>query len=202
MDDEVLGAGMPCGGHMRVFVEPISVSPTLWIMGHGEVAEQLCRSATVLGFVVVVNDPGATADKFPDAQRIVVDDIDYDQLTPEREDYVVIATQHKGDHESVTKALDSDAQYIALIASRKRSGLVLEYLENKNYSKADMQRVIAPCGLDLGARTPVEIALSVMAEIVMLRRQGSGVRLNGTLNDKGKLTAPAGELSASLKEHV
>ncbi len=182
LDDEVLGAGMPCGGHMRVYIEPHIPKPTVWIMGHGAVAEKICHLADLMGFSVVVNDPGAEAEKFPDAASLIVDDLDYDQLTPKADDYVVIATQHKGDHESISKALASDAAYIALIASRKRSRLVLDYLRDKAFTESDIKRVMAPCGIDVGARTPAEIALSVITEIVLTRRQGSGERMRDTLH--------------------
>ena len=182
LDDEVLGAGMPCGGHMKVYIEPFIPKPTIWIMGHGAVAEHICHFGDLMGFDVVVNDTGAEVEKFPDAISIITDDLDYDELQPEVNDYVVIATQHKGDHESMTKALASDAQYIALIASRKRSRLVLDYLRNKQFSETDLSRVMAPCGIDVGARTPAEIALSVMTEIVLIRRNGSGERMRDTLH--------------------
>lgn len=182
LDDEVLGAGMPCGGHMRVYIEPYIPKPTLWIMGHGAVAEQLCHLSDLMGFRVVVNDNMAERDKFPEASELMTDDLDYDQLTPTPDDYVVIATQHKGDHESISKALASDACYIALIASRKRSRLVMDYLRKKQFSEQDIERVMAPCGLDIGARTPAEIALSVISEIVMVRRQASGERMRDTLH--------------------
>jgi xanthine dehydrogenase accessory factor len=182
LDDEVLGAGMPCGGHMRVFIEPVIPKPSVWIMGHGEVAEHISRLADLMGFAVIVNDAMATHDKFPDATRLIVDDIDYSELTPVAGDFVVIATQHKGDHESMSRALKSDAEYIALIASRKRSRLVMDYLRKKSFSEEDIKRVMAPCGLDIGARTPAEIALSVISEIVLVRRQASGVRMRDTLH--------------------
>ncbi len=95
---------------------------------------------------------------------------------------MVIATQHKGDHESISRALASDAKYIALIASRKRSRLVLDYLRQKKFSDSVIGRVMAPCGLDIGARSPAEIALSVISEIVLVRRQASGVRMRDTLH--------------------
>ncbi|MDH3220429.1 MAG: XdhC family protein [Gammaproteobacteria bacterium] len=182
LDDEVLGAGMPCGGHMRVYIEPVIPKPSVWIMGHGEVAEYISRLADMMGFAVIVNDAMATHDKFPDATRLIVDDIDYSELTPVAGDFVVIATQHKGDHESMSRALKSDARYIALIASRKRSRLVMDYLRKKNFSEEDIKRVMAPCGLDIGARTPAEIALSVISEIVLVRREASGVRMRDTLH--------------------
>ncbi len=182
LDDEVLGAGMPCGGHMRVYIEPFLAQPTVWIMGHGAIAEQVCHLSDLMGFAVVVNDAMAERDKFPDAKLLITDDLDYSQLKPGRGDFVVVATQHKGDHESMSRALASDAQYIALIASRKRSRLVMDYLRDNNFSDEDRQRVMAPCGLDLGARTPAEIALSVISEIVLVRRQASGVRMRDTLH--------------------
>ena len=182
LDDEILGAGMPCGGHMKVYIEPFIPQPTVWIMGHGAVAEHICHLADLMGFSVIVNDTGAQAEKFPNATSLITDDLDYDQLTPNNDDYVVIATQHKGDHESMSKALASKSAYIALIASRKRSRLVMDYLRNKQFSESDIKRVIAPCGIDVGARTPAEIALSVIAEIVLIRRNGSGERMRDTLH--------------------
>jgi xanthine dehydrogenase accessory factor len=175
LDDEVLGVGMPCGGSMRVYVEPVVPAPTLWILGHGRVAECLCRFGATLGFRVVVDDaPAPDRARFPDAAEIIGDDYGYERLEPQAEDAVVIATQHKGDHVSAVRALRSSAGYVAVIASRKRSRLVLDFLRGEGFAEEELARLRAPAGLDLGARTPEEIALSVMGEIVMLRRGGSG----------------------------
>jgi xanthine dehydrogenase accessory factor len=195
MDDEVLGAGMPCGGHMRVYVEPVMPRPTLWIMGHGRIAECLCSMADLLGLEVVVNDALADHERYPSASRLVTDDPDYSALTPAPGDFVVIATQHRGDHFSMRRALASRAGYIALIASRKRARLVLDFLRREGFGDQELDRVMAPCGLDLGARTPEEIALSVMSEIVLQRRGGSGARMRDKLREdqaKPKLKASAG----------
>jgi len=188
MDDEVLGAGMPCGGHMRVYVEPVLPRPTLWIMGHGRIAECLCSMADMLGLVVVVDDPLADRDRYPAASRLVTDDHDYAALSPAPGDFVVIATQHRGDHLSMKRALSSSVGYIALIASRKRSRLVLDYLRREGASEQELDRVMAPSGLDLGARTPEEIALCVMSEIVLVRRGGTGLRMRGKLRDEQGLS--------------
>lgn len=182
MDDEVLGVGMPCGGSMRVYVEPVMPKPTLWIMGHGRVAEVLCQLGDLMGLAVVVNDPVVDRDHYPAATELITDDLDYDRLQPRAGDYVVIATQHRGDHESMHRALSSPASYIALIASRKRSRLVLDYLRQSGFAADDLARVMAPSGLDLGARTPEEIALCVISEIVLVRRQGSGERMRDRLH--------------------
>lgn len=177
LDDEVLGTGMPCGGTMRVYVEPVLPQPSLWILGHGRIAESLCLFGSELGFHVVVDDPDADREHYPAASQLLTDDLDYSQLTPEAADFVVIATQHKGDHESLQAVLRRHVPYIGLVASRKRSKLVLEYLRRENFGDAELARVHAPAGLDLGARTPEEIALSVMSEIVLLRRGGSGTTM-------------------------
>jgi xanthine dehydrogenase accessory factor len=203
LDDEVLGTGMPCGGSMRVYVEPVLPRPTLWVLGHGRVAECLCRFGATLGFRVVVDDtPAPDPARFPDAVEIIGDDYDYERLTPAAEDAVVIATQHKGDHVSAVRALRSPAGYVAVIASRKRARLVLDFLRGEGFAEQDLARLRAPAGLDLGARTPEEIAFSVMAEIVMLRRGGSGRPMHGAAGchakpQQGPVGAPARQLAAS-----
>jgi xanthine dehydrogenase accessory factor len=174
LNDEVLGTGMPCGGTMRVFVEPVRPKPRLWILGHGKVAETLCAIGATIGLEVVVHDPMVDSAHYPQATQLLPEDFDYRHLAPQAEDCVVVATQHKGDHESMARCLRSPVPYIALIASRKRSKLVIDYLREQGFSEVELARVYAPAGLDLGARTPEEIALSVLSEIVMLRHKASG----------------------------
>jgi xanthine dehydrogenase accessory factor len=199
LNDEVLGTGMPCGGSMRVYVEPVLPQPTLWVLGHGRVAECLCRFGATLGYRIVVNDtPAPDPARYPDATEIIDDDYDYERLTPAPEDAVVIATQHKGDHVSAVRALRSPARHIAVIASHKRARLVLEFLRGQGLAEEDLARVSAPAGLDLGARTPEEIALSVLGEIVMLRRGGSGRPMHNGIG--GHHTTPKPGQAEALAE--
>jgi xanthine dehydrogenase accessory factor len=174
MNDEVLGTGMPCGGSMRVFVEPILPARRLWILGHGRIAECLCELAAFMKLKITVIDQGAEPRRFPAAEHIVLDDWSYAHLTPAAEDFVVVATQHKGDHQSMKQALTTPVRYIALIASRKRSRLVMKYLREDGFNDLDLSRVYAPAGFGLGARTPEGIALSVIAEIVACGCNASG----------------------------
>lgn len=174
LNDEVFGAGMPCGGAMRVYVEPVLPKPQLWLLGHGRIAETLCELADRLGFAVIVNDAQALPERFPVAQRLIVDDVRYQQLLPVAGDFVVIATHHKGDYDALTQALASEAGYVALISSRKRARLVLARLAEEGLSQTSLARVRAPAGLDLAARMPEEIALAIIAEMVMVRRGGNG----------------------------
>jgi len=194
LDDEVLGTGMPCGGSMRVYVEPVLPRPTLWLLGHGRVAECLCRFGAILGFRVVVDDaPAPDPARFPDAAEIIGDDDGYERLMPAAVDAVVIATQHKGDHVSAVRALRSPARYIAVIASGKRARLVLDFLRGEGFSEDDLDRLRTPADLDLGAETPEEIALSVVSEIVMLRRGGGHPMREeaAAAGGGGRRTAPA-----------
>jgi xanthine dehydrogenase accessory factor len=178
LNDEIFGAGMPCGGNMRVYIEPIFPKPLLWLMGHGRIVESLCEFACHLGFEVIVIDPQATTESFPNAIRIISDDSRYQQLQPQVNDFVVIATHHKGDYESLIRALNSDAFYISLVSSRKRSGLVLKRLREEGFADTNLARIRAPAGLNLGAKSPEEIALAIISEMIMLRRGGNGEPLS------------------------
>ena len=175
LDDEVLGVGMPCGGMMEVYVEPYLPKPELLIVGHGRIAESLAMLGKFLDFVVTVNDPLADKNTFPWADRLITDDQDFSQLLVGPDTYVVIATQHKGDHFSIKKALQGKGAYIALVASKKRSALVLKYLLETGISQEELTKVQAPAGIDIGCITPEEIALSIISEIIARRRGGSGL---------------------------
>lgn len=192
LDDEVLGTGMPCGGAMRVYIEPMMPKPKLWLLGVGRVAECLCQMGALVGFDVIVDDALAERERYREASRLIDDDLDYEKLAPGAADYVVVATQHKGDHQSMLRALRSPAPFIALIASAKRSGLVLDYLRQEGISEADLVRVHAPAGVDLGAKVPEEIALSVLSEIVLHRRGGTGEPMRDRLRRRTAGEAVAG----------
>ena len=170
LQEEVLGVGMPCGGMMDIFIEPALPKPEVLIVGHGRIAETLSRLAHLMGFSVTVNDPAAEREAFPDADRMVTADFDLSDTLIHKNTYVVIATLHKNDHAWLEKAVKSEAAYIAMIASRHRTEIVFDYLTSGGIPAEKLERVSAPAGLEIGAATPEEIALSVMSEIVAVRR--------------------------------
>jgi xanthine dehydrogenase accessory factor len=176
LNDEVFGVGMPCGGAMRVYIEPCLPKPELVIAGHGQIAATLAQLGHLMGLSVTVADPGVTRESFPTAGRLLTTDLNSADIQIGTNSYIVIATQHKGDHLAIRKALEGHPPYIALIASHKRSQLVFDYLLASGVLQEQVTevRVRAPAGLDIGARTPEEIALSIMSEIVTVRRGGSG----------------------------
>ncbi len=187
LSDEILGVGMPCGGIMNVYVEPFLPRPQLVIVGHGGIAESLAVLAQLMHFAVTVNDPAATREAFPSVDQLITTDLDFSQIPIGPQTYVVVATQHKGDHLAIQKALADSTPYVALIASRTRSQLVFDSLREAGVTEEELARIRAPVGLDLGAVSPEEIGLSIMAEIVALRRGGSGLPLSQI---KGVTSAP------------
>ena len=174
LDDEILGVGMPCGGTMEVYVEPYKPRPELMIIGHGRIAEVLAELAHTVHFSITVNDSGATREAFPLAEHLIISDLDFSKMQVGPQTYVVVVTQHKGDQHSIKKALEGEGPYIGLVASTKRAKLVFEYLLDEGVSPEELKRVHSPAGLDFAGTTPEEIALSIVGEMVAIRRGGSG----------------------------
>jgi xanthine dehydrogenase accessory factor len=174
LDDEILGVGMPCGGTMEVYVEPYKPRPELMIIGHGRIAEVLAELAHTVHFSITVNDSGATREAFPLAEHLITSDLDFSKMQVGPQTYVVVVTQHKGDQHSIKKALEGEGPYIGLVASTKRAKLVFEYLLDEGVAPEELKRVHSPAGLDFAGTTPEEIALSIVGEMVAIRRGGSG----------------------------
>jgi xanthine dehydrogenase accessory factor len=174
LDDEILGVGMPCGGTMEVYVEPYKPRPELMIIGHGRIAEVLAELAHTVHFSITVNDSGATREAFPLAEHLIISDLDFSKMQVGPQTYVVVVTQHKGDQHSIKKALEGEGPYIGLVASTKRAKLVFEYLLDEGVAPEELKRVHSPAGLDFAGTTPEEIALSIVGEMVAIRRGGSG----------------------------
>ena len=174
LDDEILGVGMPCGGTMEVYVEPYMPHPELMIVGHGRIAEVLAQLAHTVHFSITVNDSVATRETYPMAERLITSDLDFSKMEIGPQTYVVVVTQHKGDQHSIKKALQGNGPYIGLVASTKRAKLVFKYLLDEGVAPEELKRVHSPAGLDFAGTTPEEIALSIVGEMVTVRRGGSG----------------------------
>jgi xanthine dehydrogenase accessory factor len=177
MQDEVLGVGMPCGGMMDVYIEPVLPKPELVIAGHGQIAETLAGLGHLMNFSITVHDPSAEREKFPRVDRLINKDFDVKEIAFGPRTFVVIATLHKNDHIWLQRALEGQSAYVALVASAHRSRLVLDYLLAEGMPAEKVESVWAPAGLDLGAASPEEIALSIMSQIVAVRRGGSTASL-------------------------
>lgn len=175
-------------GSVRVFVEVQQRAPTLLIVGAGHIAVPLARLGKLLGFrVVVADDRPAFANRarFPDADEIIVDYFRpaLRAFPVDHSTYIVLVTRgHQHDVECLLEVLDSPAAHIGMIGSRRRVRAVFQLLSEEQGIPAEkFQRVHSPIGLDIGAETPEEIALAIAAEIVKVRRGGTGLSLSDDL---------------------
>jgi len=172
-------SGMICGGNVELFIEPILSNPTLFIFGAGHIGVALSKIARLIGFRVIVIDNRpeyATPERFPDAEQTIVTDYAgaFSQLQVERSSYIVIVTHgHHGDEVVLTGALHTPARYIGMIGSKKKNETVFQHLLDKGFTREQLQRVHAPIGLEINAQTPEEIAVSIMAEIIAVRRNST-----------------------------
>ena len=157
-------------GALEIFVEPFVPRPVLLLIGETPVAQVLARCGALLDFTVCVSDPAATRERFPEAD-ILEAQLDIVRTRVNARTYVVVATQGAYDEEALRAMIDTEASYIGLVASEKRATVIYQYLRDHGVSPASLQRVTCPAGLELGALTPPEIALSIMAQIAQLRRQ-------------------------------
>lgn len=165
--DGIVVYPMTChsGGTLEVFVDPCLPSPQAVLVGHAPVIEALTALATTAGFPVVVCDPQATAAAFPTARKVIAS-LDDGALTLDARTYVVVATHGQGDEEALAAALRSPAKYVALVASRRRAEACRETLLAEGLTHEQIARLRAPAGLDIGATTPEQIAVSIVAEMV------------------------------------
>jgi xanthine dehydrogenase accessory factor len=145
------------GGTLEIYVEPFLPKPLLVLVGHGPVVETLAALGRAADFAVSVIEPEGVGQ-------------DLARLHLERETSVVVATHGSADEEALERVLGSGAGYVSLIASRKRAAVVIETLKRRGVAADRLGRLKAPAGLDLGAVTPEEIAVSILAEIIQSRR--------------------------------
>lgn len=160
----------PSKGTMDIFIEPVLPRPSLVILGASPVAIALASLAHQLDFHVTVAAPPADFTEEPDAD-LRFDSFDIAALLGAHR-FIVVSTQSKGDEAALKAALEADAAYCGFVGSRRKIAVLKERLTAVGIDAATLDRVKAPAGLDLGAITPEEIALSIMAEIIQLRRKG------------------------------
>jgi xanthine dehydrogenase accessory factor len=160
----------PSKGTMDIFVEPVLPHPSLVIFGASPVAMSLASQARQLGYHVTLAAPAADVVAVPDADT-VVEGFVLGELNQARR-FVVVSTQGKGDEAALRATIATDAEYRAFVGSRRKMTALREKLVAQGVDAAAIDRVKAPAGLDLGAITPEEIAMSILAEITVERRRG------------------------------
>jgi xanthine dehydrogenase accessory factor len=162
------------GGSVEIYIEPLLPARRLLVFGVSPTARALARLAAVLGYQVEAVDPEASEALFPDASRLVTSDASIEPPGSEQEAarcFAVVATLGQRDEEAARTASRLMPAYVGVVASRKRFGKIRETLTAQGATPEQLDRIANPAGLDIGAETPEEIALSILAEIT--RRAGA-----------------------------
>jgi len=163
---------------IQIFVETIALEPMLFIFGAGHLACYIAKYAKSVNFRITVCDDRAefaNKNRFPEADNIVAQSFEtvLDNLAIDKDSYAVVVTrEHKFDELVLEKILRTDAKYIGMIGSKKKTAAILKNLKERNVPQQALCRVYSPIGISIGALTPEEIALSVAAELVKIRRLG------------------------------
>ena len=191
--------GMCCGGRMEIFVEPVEAEQRLFIFGAGHVGKPVAAFARTLGFRVTVVDDRAefnTSERFPECERVLSEPAEAAPgLGLTAQDWALIVTHdHRLDEEALDALVRLPHRYVGLIGSRRKVFRILQRIEARRGLPA-LDRVYAPVGLDIGAVSPEEIAVSVVAELVALRHGRSGNHLRA-VDDPRLQKVLRGELSS------
>ncbi len=178
--DAAYDAGLICGGTLEIFVEPVLPQPILHIFGGGHVSLSVARVASAAGFAIGVADDReafANSERFPMAGAIYTTyDEAFQKLRPNGSSYLLIVTRgHKDDMRVLAWAVRTDARYIGMIGSKRKVISVYKALEKEGYRADEFERVHAPVGLDIGALSPEEIAVSITAELIAVRRNAANL---------------------------
>jgi xanthine dehydrogenase accessory factor len=192
--------GLICGGTLEVFVEPILPQPVVYLFGGGHVSMAVAKAAHAAGFGIgVIDDRESFANKerFPMAQEIFTSYEDsFAKIHPNASSYLVIVTRgHKEDMRVLAWAVRTEARYVGMIGSKRKVLSVYKALENESYKPEEFERVYAPMGLEIGALSPEEIAISIVAELVAVRRNAANA-------DHKKLKYEARPAAVSSAGHV
>jgi xanthine dehydrogenase accessory factor len=171
--------GLVCGGTLEIFIEPVLPPALLYIFGAGHVAYNLYKVAALAGFEVVVIDDResyANRERFPDAREVLAEDFDAvtAQLTAPESSYIVIVTRgHRDDMRVLRWAINANARYLGMIGSKRKTISIYKELEKEGIPVEKFANVHAPVGLEIGAVTPEEIAVAIVAEMIAERRHAA-----------------------------
>lgn len=177
--EEAIKTGLICGGELTIFIDLIEPKPKLILIGAGHIAQTLAKLADIVGFnVAVVDDNSKLANKnrFPMAKEIITGNFNeiLDKIKVEPRDFVVIAHgEPEHDYLALEKIIKMRPAYVGLLGSKAKALTLIERLKEAGINEGKLKPLHAPVGLDIGAQTPEEIAISILAEIIYEGRKGS-----------------------------
>ncbi len=169
--------GLICGGSLEIFVEPVLPAAVVYVFGAGHVGLNVYRVARIAGFEVTVIDDReafASRERFPEAREILTGELDsvLPRLSPSAASFIVIATRgHRDDMRVLRWAVGTPARYVGMLGSRRKVLTIFRTLREEGIDAAALERAYAPVGLEIGAATPEEIAVAVVAELIAFRRR-------------------------------
>jgi xanthine dehydrogenase accessory factor len=170
-EEGIVDYTMTChsGGTLDIYIEPVLPKPHVVILGRSPVAQTLCKLAMTIGYAVSVAAPDADRETFSEADSVQANfDLAPLKITPQT--FIVVSTQGESDEEALDAALQTGSSYIAFVASKTKAGKTLDNLRDRGITADELRKVRAPAGLDIHASSPEEIAVSILAEIVQVRR--------------------------------
>ena len=170
-EEGIVDYTMTChsGGALDIYLEPVMPKPQIMILGRSPVAKTLAQLASTIGYGVSIVSSETLKDSIADIESIAADDFNLTQLKITPQTFIVVSTQGEGDEEALEQAVSSEALYVAFVASKTKATKVIEFLEKRGVNHQKISRVRAPAGLNIGATSPEEIAVSILAEIVQKR---------------------------------
>ncbi|MBZ5531530.1 MAG: XdhC family protein [Acidobacteriia bacterium] len=184
-EEGVVDYTMTChsGGVLDIYIEPVLPKPHVVILGRSPIAQTLARLSRTIGYAVSVVAEELSAESFADAELIANKDFDLSGIRVTPQTYVVVSTQGEDDEGALEQAVRSNFAYVAFVASRTKSQKLFDYLRGKGIAEDRLKRVRVPAGLNIGASTPEEIAVSILAELIQQRAQKT--KADANLNAKG-----------------
>jgi xanthine dehydrogenase accessory factor len=191
MSDPERGDPGVCGGQVEVFVEPILPAPMVVVVGAGHVGKAVAHLAKWLNFRVGVSDDRpefcnkAAVPEADDLYQCPLEELPTRMTIDSRTFFVLTTRGSSVDVAGLPALLQSKAAYIGIIGSKRRWATTVKALELRGVSKDELRRVHSPMGLELHAENPEEIAVSIMAEILMVRLRGSGRSMTSQKEDEG-----------------
>jgi xanthine dehydrogenase accessory factor len=174
--DAAYDNGLICGGQLDIFVEPVLPVPGAFVFGAGHISKSISKIANLAGFETTIVDNResfANRERFPEASEIYAEEYEdvFPKLPVNETSYVIIVTRgHRDDMRVLRWAIGTSARYIAMIGSKRKVIGVIKELEKEGIARESFARVFAPMGLEIGAVSPEEIAVSVVAEMIAVRR--------------------------------
>ena len=174
--DAAYDNGLICGGQLDIFVEPVIPLPRAFIFGAGHISKSLSKVAALAGFATTIidnRDTFASRERFPEADEVFAEEYEdvFPKLPINETSYLIIVTRgHRDDMRVLRMAVGTEARYIAMIGSKRKVIGVVKELEEQGIARERLERIHAPMGLEIGAISPEEIAVSVAAEMIAVRR--------------------------------